>query len=243
MGHWTTLHLFSDKIFTEKTVTELKGETGNLREVYRDFLKTHTIGGINRFNEAEIREMLDKAIKTTHLQSKKFDGNFRKHIELDAIKDDEAAINFLHSTDWYYEFSRFFEYYVFYTCADFFPHLPCGKWGIRNLDAAPNSLANELLTLLNPSRPMFACDFMGIIGWLTSENVELLFCDKDRIRADNSAFLSAFLNILTIAYDNKLGLLFGCDLREDELETLPQFKLIEKESSAVLNSELFLFKR
>jgi hypothetical protein len=243
MGRWTTLHLFNDRIFKEKTIPELKGELGDLSNVYLNFMKSHITGGISRFTGEEVNELLQESIKTIHLHSKKFDENFEKNTELDAILDNEACSEFLHKASWHYDFSRFFEYFVFQTCTDYFPHLPCGKWGIRNLATTPNSLANELIGLLEPSRVMFTNDYMGIMGWLTSENVELLFHDRNKINANLDEFSSAFLNILTIAFDNKLGLMFGSDLREEILEMSPQFKLIEKERWANLNTEWLLFKR
>lgn len=245
MGYWTTLHLFDDKIFREKTLAELTGQAGDFKKVFRDFMRTHRVGDkrIDTLSEQEIQTTIENSLNTIQIQAKKFDKEFRKHIEFENSEDPRKYLN---ENDWYYDFSCFFEYLVFNTCADFFPHLPCGKYGLASkLDLRRNSLAVELISTLDRGidNSLFSADAMGIISWITSEEAALLFYDKDAILADNEEFLSAFLNLLQVAYDNKLGLLLGVDMREDVLERLPDFKLIARAAWDTMQVNGLLFKR
>jgi hypothetical protein len=241
MGYWTTLHLFDDKIFREKTLPEFTGQTGDFKRTYLEFIRSHRLGGIAKLSEQEIQDIIDNAINTIQVQAKKFDKEFRKHLEFERSEDQR---NYLNENDWTYDFSRFFEYLVFNTCADFYPYLPCGKYGLASkLDLRRNSFADELINTLDRgiSTSLFSADSMGIISWITSEEAALLFYDKEAIVSDNEEFLSAFLNLLQFAYDNKLGLLFGVDMESHVHKTLPGFRLIAREKWETMQVDKLLF--
>ena len=244
MGYWTTLHLFDDKVFNEKTLPEFTGQAGDFHKVYLDFMKTHTIGGIGKFSEQEIQTIIENSLNTIQIQAKKFEKEFRRHLEFERSEDQR---NYLNENEWSYDFSSFFEYLVFNTCADFYPYLPCGKYGLASkLDLRRNSLADELIGTLDRGigTSLFSADSMGIISWITSEEAALLFYDKEAITTDdNDEFLSAFLNLLKVAYENELGLVYGVDMRENVHETLPGFKLIAREKWDTMQVNGFLFKR
>lgn len=246
MGHWTTLHLFNDKILKEKTIPELTGQTGDLKKNYLNFLRSFRVGGIDKLSEQEIQTIVEDSLNTCQIQAKKFDKEFRRHMEFESIIDADRR-NYLNENEWYYEFSCFFEYLVFNTCADFFPHLPCGKYGLGSkLNSRRNTLASELIGTLDRGMgtSLFSVDCMGINSWITSEEAALLFYDKEAITTDdNEEFLTAFLNLLKIAYDNKLGLLLGVDMRENVLEKLPGFKLIAREAWEKMQVDRLLFGR
>jgi hypothetical protein len=242
MGYWTTLHLFDDKIFKERTLPEFTGQTGDFKRIYLEFMRSYRLGGIAKLSEQEIQTIIENSLNTIQIQAKKFDKEFRKHIEFE--RDREKCLN---ENDGYYDFGYFFEYLVFYTCADFYPHLPCGKYGLASkLDLRRNSIAVELIGTLDRGigNSFFSADCFGINSWITSEEAALLYYDREAITTtDNEEFLSAFLNLLQVAYDNKLGLLTGVDMRESMLETLPGFKLIAREKWETMDVDRLLFER
>jgi hypothetical protein len=242
MGYWTTLHLFDDKIFREKTLPLFQDQTGDFRKVYLDFMRSFRLGGIVKLSEQEIQDIIDNAMGTIQMESKKFDKEFRRHIEFERDRE-----NYLNKNEGYYDFRYFFEYLVFYTCADFYPHLPCGKYGLASkLDERRNSLASELISTLDRGigTSFFSADCFGINSWITSEEAALLYYDREAITTDdNDEFLSAFLNLLQVAYDNKLGLLLGVDMRERMLKTLPGYKLITGSAWETMQVDKLLFER
>ncbi len=225
MGRWTTLHLFDDKLFYLKVVPELKGEKGNLENVYLNFLKTHMVGGIDKFTQNEIQTLIRKSLDEFQIESQKFDIQFKHHKEFDLKNSTDS--NKLYSSSWYYDFCRFFEYYVFHTCADFYPHIPCGKYGVVHKFDIDYKLIGFDVLLEFSSFTFFAHDGTGIDGWITNEDVELLYYERDLLILADDEFQNPFLQLLQIAYDNKLGLLLGGDMREDTLESLPKFKLLQ----------------
>lgn len=76
MGRWTTLHLFDDKLFYNKVLPELRGELGDLRAVYLEFLKVTKVGGINKYSPAELNDLIKKDIEEFHLISNQMNDQF-----------------------------------------------------------------------------------------------------------------------------------------------------------------------
>lgn len=244
MGAWRTLHLFSDQLFLELTVPQLKERKYDISSIYTKFLKYCRLGGIDHFLPIQLEELVKEEIEKLRFSANQFDDQFRKHIEFDQLPDNKAKDEYLRENDWY-EFSSFFEYFVFLTCADFYPHLPLGKWGLDSkLEVNQSSIAENVLKKLNYDsyNPFLCYDSMGIEGWISSEDVALLFYDKAQIHSGNEEFLVAFLNLLGVAYEHKLGLLIGVDMREGFLEKTHKFKLVEKNYWENANMEGFLFK-
>ena len=243
MGRWTTLHLFDDKIFKEKIIPELKGQKGDLSEIYFQFLKSHRIGGIEHYTTDEIQTIIKNELQIIHIESNKFDSEFENHTIFNKMNFEEQRI-FLNENDWCYDFSHFFEYLVFNSCADFYPHLPCGKSGIH-LNADNYELAIELISKLDGmlGYSLFSPFGMGIVSWLTSEEIELLYYDKKGLKTENEYFLNGFLCLLEIAFENKLGLIFGCDMRENILKNLPKSKLIDNKKWEKFNTQSLIFDK
>jgi len=84
---------------------------------------------------------------------------------------------------------------------------------------------------------------MGITNWVTAEDVELLYLDKDNLKEVNNTKADNFRNLLEIAYQNKLGFIIGVDMNENILELLPSYKLIESKRWQDMKNDGLLFKR
>lgn len=239
MGRWTTLHLFNDKLFYNKIVPELKGEEGDLSNIYLEFLRTWMIGGIDQFSENELQNIIQNTLRKFHVFLKKMDSRFLKHADFDP-----QAISLSTSSGYAdYELCQFFQYYIFYTCADFYPHVPCGKRGISPNMLEDKTVGCEVLEGLAYSDRTFSYDG-GIDTWITNDEVALLYYDRNLLvdSDDNFVSLDAFLSLLEVAFNNKLGLIIGGDMGEDMLETLPPFKLSNKKQWEKLPSPRLLFR-
>lgn len=67
---------------------------------------------------------------------------------------------------------------------------------------------------------------MGITSWITNEDIQLLFLDKENLYFEDNDLAKAFLTLLDTAHKNKLGFIMGVDMRESELELLSKNKLL-----------------
>ncbi|MCR4031190.1 MULTISPECIES: hypothetical protein [Flavobacterium] len=228
MGYWCSLHLFDDKkLFYSEVVPQLRGEVGDLTEATREFLKHYLVGGIARFSEEKLNSLIEENIQKIISVSKSLDETFKIHQEFHGITDYHTQNRFIGSLDGHYEFCQFLEYYIFKTCADYNPHLGLGKGGVsRNFDIPIKTISWNIIGELDNWNDFLSQDRMGISNWITHEDVELLYLDKDNLHFEDSKIAESFLELLDVAYRNKLGLIMGIDMRESQLELLYKNKLL-----------------
>ncbi|MBL7815489.1 MAG: hypothetical protein JNL70_10775 [Saprospiraceae bacterium] len=244
MGHWRTLHLFDDKKFYKEVVPALKGESGNLTTDCLEFLESHVTGGIRHLSQPDINNLVEQTIRKINSISNSLDKTFKTNCEYQKNKDYDSEILFLNDLDGYYEFCKFFEYYIFKTCSDFLPHLPLGKGGVsRNFDINIKTLSYSILGDLD-SWNEFLCGYgMGITNWLTNIDVEYLYLDKENLYFKDNEIAIGFLTLLEVAHYNELGFIAGVDMREERLELLPNNKLLKPEVWTNINTIGLLWKR
>ncbi|MDQ6531885.1 hypothetical protein [Flavobacterium sp. LHD-85] len=227
MGYWCSLHLFDDKKFYREVVPQLRGEVGDLTEASREFLRYYSYGGISHFSEEKINSLIEKNNQRVISISKSMDQTFKIHYEFDKITDYKSKRHYLGQLDGHYEFCEFMQYYLFKTCADFNPNLGLGKGGVsRNFTIANKTISCNVMRELDYWSEFFAHGMTGITNWITHEDVELLFLDKENLHFDDNELAKSFLELLDIAYKNKLGFIMGVDMRESQLELLYENKLL-----------------
>lgn len=224
MGDWNTLHLFDGDKFFSRVVALLKGESGNLEEEYFASLPPYPNPSADRMKliRQTVKDNCDGFKKITA----GLDDRFQKHEVYHQlpVRDNDK---YIYSLGNYYQFASFFETLVFKYCADFYPHLPLGKSSLYNqFNFKFESLAADIISELSPPDSFFCAEGQGIRGWIGKDEIELLYIDKASLKCENKIFEKNFLNMLEIAYRHKLGLLLGRDMRENDLEKLPGFKLI-----------------
>ncbi|MCV9932503.1 hypothetical protein OIU80_09425 [Flavobacterium sp. LS1R47] len=227
MGYWRTLHLFDDKKFYKEVVPELKGEIGDLTQSCLEFLKYYTTGGISHLSTEKLNSLVEQNIQRIISISNSLDETFKIHHEFHKITNYDSQNLFLSSLDGHYEFCKFLEYYLFKTCADFNPHLGLGKGGIsRNFNIHIKTLSYNIIEELDDWNDFLSQDSMGITNWITNEDIQFLFLDKENLHFEDNDLAKAFLTLLDIAHKNKLGFIMGVDMRESELELLSKNKLL-----------------
>ena len=227
MGYWRTLHLFDDKKFYKEVVPELKGETGDLTQSCLEFLKYYTVGGISHLSSEKLNSLVEQNIQRIISISNSLDETFKIHHEFHKITNYDSQNLFLSSLDGHYEFCKFLEYYLFKTCADFNPHLGLGKGGVsRNFNIHIKTLSYNIIEELDDWNCFLSQDSMGITNWITNEDIQLLFLDKENLHFEDNDLAKAFLTLLDVAHKNKLGFIMGVDMRESELELLSKNKLL-----------------
>ncbi|MBO0593994.1 hypothetical protein I2486_21550 [Cellulophaga sp. E16_2] len=227
MGYWCTLHLFNEEKFYSETVLELKGQVGNLLPSYKEFLRTNVTGGINHLTIKEIDELALSQLEKIYKISNSFNETFKNYPAFHSLKNWDLELNFLGSLEGHYEFCKFFEYYIFEKCSDFYPHIPLGKGGVtRNFDLKPNTYSNNIIGALDSWNHFFLQDMFGITNWISNEDIELLILDKQNLVFEENIIAEATIRFIEIANQNKLRLLAGVDLDIDRNELLPQNKLI-----------------
>jgi hypothetical protein len=242
MGYWRTLHLFDDKKFYKEVVPKFKGKTGDLTNDCLEFLKSHVTGGLNHLSEQQIINLVNQTIENIISISKTFDEIFKTNFDYQKIENYDTQRHFLNKLEGHYEFCKFFENYIFKTCADFLPHLPLGKGGVsRNFDMKIKTLSYALVTDLDDWNEFLTCDG-GITNWITHEDIEYLYLDKENLRFEDNPIAEGFLSLLEIAHDNRLGLIMGVDMREDKLARLQSYKLVPKEKWDLASKEGLIVK-
>ncbi|MEL6557866.1 MAG: hypothetical protein AAFQ94_06745 [Bacteroidota bacterium] len=228
MGAWNTLHLFDSDQFYEKGVSVLKGESKTLLKDYSDFIRSFGIGGVADLSADQLNQLIEQSVESIIETSNLFDDSLKKHQIYDALDSDDQKRVYLNEHAHYYDFDRFFEYYLFKHYADFYPHLNCGKHGLLGkLNPKRSTVANEALYNLEDANNYFCADMMGIVNWIAKEDAELLLnCREDFTPGESyDSLFNSFFTLVEIAVENGLGLLRGVDMRESILEMLPQNKL------------------
>ena len=244
MGYWCTLHLFDDKKFYKEVVPILKGEAGDLTNDCVEFLKSHVTGGIAHLSKQDINNLVEQTIKKNNSISNSLDKTFKTNGEYQKFKDSDSQRIFLNDLDGYYDFCKFFEYYIFMTCSDFFPHLPLGKGGVfRNFEINVKTLSYSIIGTLDNWNEFLCGDGMGITNWITNEEVQDLYLDKENLHFNDNERAEGFLTLLEVAHEYKLGLIIGVDMRENNLELLPNNKLTNPEIWSSKNTIGLLWKR
>ncbi len=232
MGVWNTVHLFDNNKFYNEVVPCLRGDENCFKEDYLEFYKSYRTGGIANLSDNELDEILNESIQRVKEIVNQLDLNFKKHEVYNYLESYQDQLDYLNKYN-YYEFCKFFEYYLFKYCADFFPYIICGKRGLVSvLDSKDNSIGSEILYNLGDSDNVFNLDG-GIINWISNEDTEILgsceedFFSKDYYCNEDLEYLENVIRFFKIASSNNLGLVQGQDMREERLIELPQFKLIE----------------
>lgn len=231
MGAWNTLHLFDSDQFYLGGVPRLTGEIDDLTNDYLDFLSAFRIGGISNLTAVELETLLNESLNSLRRISNQFDSAFKRQEAYDLIDSYEGKRNYLNNHEEYYEFGKFFEYYIFNYYADFYPKINCGKYGLLGkLGVKPRSTAAEIIENLENSDNYFSPDGMGIVNWISKTDTEVLFhCKNDfSPKQDYEWIFNSFFKLVEIACEHGLGLIRGVDMREETLHQLPQFKLISK---------------
>ncbi|WP_299325441.1 hypothetical protein [uncultured Maribacter sp.] len=243
MGYWCTLHLFDQDKFYSETIQELKGQIGDLIPSYKEFLKNNIIGGIGHLTVKEVNEMALSQLENIYEISNSFDDSFKKHSAFHSLHNWSLQLDFIGKLKGHYEFCSFFEYYVFEKCSDFYPHIPLGKGGVaRNFELKTNTYSHNIIGNLDSWNNFFMQDTFGISNWISNEDIELLFLDKENLKFENNEIAEAIIRFIEIANKNKLGLLAGVDLNIDRNRLLPQNKLVSFELWKNQNCSGLLFE-
>lgn len=228
MGYWRTLHLFDDRKFYTETVPALKGETGDLTDDCREFLKSHVLGGTLHLSKQELEKLVNKTVEKIISISNSLDKTFKVSSPHQKVANTNDEMAFLNNLEGYYDFTRFFEYYIFKTCADFSPHLALGKGGVlRNFEISSKTLSCSIIEELDDWNNFFCFHGMGITNWISHEDLQYLYLDKENLKHDGNEKAKAYLTLLEIANANELGFIMGVDMREEILQLLPDHKTVK----------------
>lgn len=233
MGYWTTIHFFDDNLFKEYTVPALRN--GDIRDDCIEYLRLYEANTLSRYTLEELMDRSSTMASDIQACAQCFDETFQKHCVFDTATTYEEHQRAVEKTKGYHDFANFFEYFVFKTCADFYPHLPCGRYGsIQEIECKPHSIAEYLVGKLGSGigSTFFHAELSGIISWLTAEEVTMLYLDKENIsskRQEEEYTLQALYTMIDIAFANKKGLLLGAEMFESILAKFPSSKVIPQE--------------
>lgn len=237
MGSWNTLHHFDDKKFYSKIVPDLRGEGYLLRNYFNSEFGKYIVG-----NSDQNEERITDIIKFSQL----LDDEFKIHETLFSIKNRKKSVNEEYSSfikklykdedDFYRENEPIIEdinliltLIIFSECASFNPHLILGRTIFTAcVGAKPGSIAEEIISDFtnNELGSIFypvASNCNGLINWVTNEDLQLLWLDKENLYStgkDAEKYFSDFYKFIEIAIENDLGVISGTNMNESFLKLI-----------------------
>lgn len=236
MGDWASLHLFD----TTKYIKEVIPVVRNLESYLPTFLNDERRSWLDGFSNP-VDKNLSETIKNETIKFVlELNEELKAHPKLSNLKQ-VANKNydnyFSHLEDFYrrnQHAKEFFGYImiqtIFSNTSNFYPYFTFGK---RLFEAyirtENNSIAETLTSKIRYSEEDIVLSMAdsGIINWLSSENVELLYLDKDNILPLNDEdeehinYTAQFKKFLKIAFERKLGVISLRNSMESEFSRLP----------------------
>jgi hypothetical protein len=129
------------------------------------------------------------------------------------------------------DLNRILPLIIFSECAAFNPHLILGR-GIFSscVDAKQKSISKEILSNIihSPLGSIHNGFGSGLINWVTHEELQLLWLDKENLNAtgeDAKTYFMEFIQFIEIAIDNGLGFISGTNLNVSLLKMIENPKL------------------
>lgn len=229
MGNRRTLHLFDKSKYIKEVVPIVR----NLESYLPAFLNEERLRWLGGFSHpidnvlndtikfvSELNEELNIHIELIKINERKNDENYdcftkRKREEFEGfIRLRQCSI-------------EFFEYLlietIFSTVVGFNPHFILGKNLFESyIETKKNSISEELTFRITTQHQGAILDLIdgGIINWLSKEEVELLYLDRDNISHSNEEsidYVNEFKEFLKMAFERNLGLISLRNPREYDL--------------------------
>ncbi|WP_131401745.1 hypothetical protein [Chryseobacterium sp. JM1] len=237
MGSWNTLHHFDDKKFYSTIVPDLQSEGHLLRNYFNSEFGKYIVYN-NDQNEGRITDIIKF--------SQFLDDEFKIHETLLSIQTRKKSVNeeynhfikklYKDEDDFYKENGQIIEdinliltLIIFSECASFNPHLILGRILFTGcVSAKPGSVAEDIVSNFtnNESGSIFYSSHSncnGIINWVTSEDLQLLWLDKENLHSagkDADKYFSDFYKFIEIAIENDLGVISGTNMNEEVLKLI-----------------------
>lgn len=238
MGDWNTLHHFDDRKFYSRIVPDFKKDGQLLNQYFNSDLGKYIVYGTDTNNEGRIAEilrfcqLLDKDFKTHetlfNIQTRKKGIN---EVYADFIKklyQDEA--DFQKANGHIIEdLNHILTLIIFSECAAFNPHLILGRSIFTGcVSATPKSIAQDIISKFTDKKlgSIFyssRSNCNGFINWVTNEELQLLWLDKENIYSadkDTDKYFADFCKFIEIALDNNLGVISGTNMNERILKLI-----------------------
>lgn len=237
MGSWNTLHHFDDKKFYSTIVPDLQSEGHLLRNYFNSEFGKYIVYD-NDQNEGRITDIIKF--------SQFLDDEFKIHETLLSIQTRNKSVNedynhfikkkYKDEDDFYRKNGQIIEdinlvltLIIFSECASFNPHLILGRSIFTGcVSAKPGSVAEDIISDFtnNESGSIFYSSHSncnGIINWVTNEDLQLLWLDKENLHSagkDADKYFSDFYKFIEIAIENDLGVISGTNMNERILKLI-----------------------
>lgn len=214
MGDWRTLHLFDKTKYMEEVVLVVR----DLENYLPSFLNDRHLNWLDGFSRPPERILKDTGTLVSEL-----DAELSIHpvlTELKQIANKQRDNYFLPREQFIRQRQveiEFFEYVlietIFARFGNFNPHFILGKRLFEScVETTNNSIAQELTARISSTKEDTVLDLIdgGIMNWLSKEETELLYWDRDHIfpvNEENEVYVTEFKAFLKEAYERNLGLI------------------------------------
>ena len=241
MSDWNTMHLFDSKKFYFTIGPQLKYE--KLDENIHINSKLYSyLSGIRENKQGIIDKLqlflshIDKSFKfhsdykDVLTTPKKKSENHQQWLTRQRISYEEFWKKY---DEEIYHYTSLMTLILFSECAQFNPHLIIGRRIFQGyVKSKKGSIARECIhKLIHQEIGGFYSDGGYIINWLTHEEVEILWHDRENLiegNEESKLYYLDFLKLLKIAFENQLGLLTVSNINEHVINLIesPKLKLV-----------------
>jgi hypothetical protein len=241
MGDWNTLHFFDDKKFYSEVVVDLKDKGILLQEHFNSKFEKYAFGNDNskkRINDIiDFCRLLDKDFKSHKVlyeiatRKKNLTEEYSAYNST-KVQDENKFIN--DNAQIIEDLNRTLTLIIFSECASFNPHLILGRRIFSDcVKAKPKTISEDIIAniICSPTGSIHNGFGNGLINWITNEELQLLWLDKENLDAtceDAKNYFMEFINFMEIAIDNGLGLISGTNMNESLLKKIEAPKLTIK---------------
>lgn len=238
MGDWNTLHYFDDKKFYSEIIPDFRKGGPLINKYFNSEFGKYIIYKADVENNNRIAEIVSF--------SRLLDTDFKIHKTLFDIYTRKRGIKEAHSDFVKKRFQDEENFHkanehviedinhvltliIFSECAAFNPHLILGRRIFTEcVTAIPNSVAENIIYNFtnNEFGSIFyscASNFNGFINWVTYEELQLLWLDKENLYSageDANKYFSDFCTFIEIALENNFGVISGTNMNEDVLKLI-----------------------
>lgn len=232
MGDWNTLHFFDDKRFQTKVVADLLDKGDLLKQYFESKLGKYLLWDNNNSDQKissilDFCQFLDKDFKRHKIlydiskRKKKPEEEYLTFINRQNQDEKEFLEQNGQTID---DLSTILPLLLFSECASFNPHLILGRRIFTGcVDAKPRSVSSEIISQITDSE--YGCIYSrtgsGVINWITNDELQLLWLDKDNLFSqdpDSENYFQEFLQFIEIAIKNNLGVVSVTNVRESILK-------------------------
>ncbi|WP_158978988.1 hypothetical protein [Cellulophaga sp. L1A9] len=233
MSDWNTIYLFDVDKFYKKIVPQLIEDKGYIIDFinskpysnwYSEKITDNEIDSTIDFFQSLTTDFKSNKVLLEILKSEKKE--YQLYADFNSIKNSRIKDFYEVNGKIIEVINQFLPYLIYEECVYREPHLSIGRSILTSkIVIKSNSLIEEIMMSIykeeiGSTHRLFGS---GIMNWLTLEQVNILLLDVDNLKAktsDSEDYKNDFIKILSLTYEQKLGIITLSNLQENLLDEI-----------------------